>query len=89
METMRIRSGAGDGCRDAGLVMAGAAEVVMMRAFYSRSHSVEMRRHERVVVQVRIAAVDAVDLLALAGAQRLVRVEAAIAVSSPWRRSTS
>src|SRR4029453_11630324 len=36
-----------------------------------------MRRHELVVVQVRIGPVDAVDLLALAAAQRLVRVETA------------
>ena len=36
-----------------------------------------MRRHELVVVQVRIVPVDAVDLLALTAAQRLVRVEAA------------
>src|SRR5438067_13265997 len=43
--------------------------------FNSRQPSMQIGAHERIVVEVRIGGADAVDLLALSGSQRLLRVE--------------
>src|SRR5215831_19864369 len=46
------------------------------RTLISRQPALQVRAHEVIVVEVRIGGADAVDLLALSGSQRLLRVKA-------------
>jgi len=48
-----------------------------------------MARHEVIVVQMRISAIDAVDFGRLAVTEAFVFIEAPEAFQQAWRRSTS